>query len=174
MVAIVCRSIGKAAVLAAALVLVGGCATTPVQAQSPPLAVAPEARERLVQQFVAAYNAQDSAAMGRLITDDVQWLSIEGEKVAVEAGSRQALLTSMDAYFRSCPSCRSTLSGTVATTDRVSAVETAQWRSAIGLKQQRSISVYEFDGPLIRRVYYFPAERVLPPASPVSVAPDSR
>lgn len=136
--------------------------------------MAPGARDRLVHQFVAAFNAQDSAAMGRLVSDDVQWLSIEGEKVTVETDSRQALLTSMDAYFRACPSCRSSLSGIVATTDRVSAVETAQWRSASGLKQQRSVSVYEFNGPLIRRVYYFPAERDEPPANHGPVPPNSR
>jgi len=165
--------IGKSTAFAAALVLGAGCTPILVQAQASP-ALALGARERLVQQFIDAFNAQDSAAMGRLVTEDVRWLSIEGENVAVETDSRQALLTGMDAYFHSCPSCRSSLSGMAATTDRVSAVETAQWRSANGLKQQRSISVYEFAGPLIRRVYYFPAEREEPPTNHDSVAPNSR
>ncbi len=121
--------------------------------------MASESREKLVARFLEAFNAQDVDAMALLVTDNVQWLSIDGNSVAVETGTKQALVESMGKYFKSCPSCRSSLSGVIATADRLSAIEVAQWDSPKGKKMQRSISIYEFSGGLIRRVYYFPAER---------------
>lgn len=137
-------------------VLVLAWAGSSVRADAQP---AVEGRERLVARFIEAFNAQDVDAMGRLVTDDVQWLSIDGKSVAVETGTRQEPLTSMGKYFKSCPACRSSLSGVIATADRLSAIEVARWETSKGKKVQRSISVYEFAGPLISRVYYFPVER---------------
>lgn len=137
-------------------VLVLACAGSSVRADAQP---ASEGRDRLVARFIEAFNAQDVDAMGRLVTDDVQWLSIDGESVSVETGTKQELLTSMGKYFKSCPSCRSSLSGVIATADRLSAIEVARWETPKGKKEQRGISVYEFSGPLISRVYYFPVER---------------
>ncbi len=112
-----------------------------------------------VEQFVAAFNAHDSKAMAALVADDIDWLSIADQKVAVEISGKGELIKSMDAYFKSCPSCRSSLSGVVSTSVRVSAVEIASWQGKDGLKSQKSLSVYEFSDALIRRVYYFPAEK---------------
>jgi hypothetical protein len=120
---------------------------------------AADGREQLVARFIEAFNAQDVDGMAKLVTDDVQWLSVDGTSVAVETGTKQQLVVSMGKYFKSCPSCRSSLSGVIATADRLSAIEVARWESAKGKKEQRGISVYEFSGPLIRRVYYFPVER---------------
>lgn len=137
-------------------VVVLACAGTSVLADAQPAAAGPE---KLVALFIEAFNAQDVDAMGRLVTEDVQWLSIDGKSVAVETGTKQELLTSMGKYFKSCPSCRSSLSGVIATADRLSAIEVARWETPKGKKEQRGISVYEFSGPLISRVYYFPVER---------------
>lgn len=120
---------------------------------------APESREQLVRKFVEAFNVKDTSAMALLVTDDVQWLSVDGESIAAETESKNELMSSMNAYFKSCPSCTSTLSGIIATKDRVSAIEIAHWETSKGKREQRSISVYEFSGDRIRRVYYFPAER---------------
>lgn len=117
---------------------------------------------RTVEQFVAAFNVQDSGAMAALVTDDVEWLSIAGSEVAIETSGKKQLVSSMDAYFKSCPTCRSTLSGPIASAERVSAIEVASWQGKTGAKSQSSLSVYEFSGGLIRRVYYFPAEITLP------------
>lgn len=65
----------------------------------------------------------------------------------------------MDAYFKSCPTCRSELSGVIATQDRVSAAEIVSWQANSGPKSQRRLSVYEFSDGVIRGVYYFAAEK---------------
>jgi uncharacterized protein (TIGR02246 family) len=118
-----------------------------------------QARKELVSKFVAAFNAQDAAAMASMVSDDVEWFSVSGKDIASEANGRQQLTTSMVKYFASCPSCRSELAQVSASKDRLVTVEVASWQSKTGRKEQQGIAVYEFAGSLIRRVYYFPAEK---------------
>ncbi len=114
--------------------------------------------ERTVQRFVQAFNLHDSDAMAEFVADDVTWLSITGQNVAVQVTGKRELVPSMDAYFESCSTCQSELSGIISTPYRVSAVEIASWQGKNGARSQRSISVYEFSQGLIQRVYYFPSE----------------
>ncbi len=111
-----------------------------------------------VEVFVAAFNQRDLEAIGKAVTDDIEWLSVDGAAVSVETASRQALVEALGSYFASCTSCRSELAQVLVSKERVVAVEVASWDSQDGPASQRSVSVYEFDGDLIRRVYYFPAE----------------
>ncbi|WP_411361034.1 nuclear transport factor 2 family protein [Pseudidiomarina sp. YC-516-91] len=112
-----------------------------------------------VERFVAAFNAQDSAAMGVLVTDDVQWLSVsDSAEISVEVAGRSELVAAMDGYFAACASCRSELLDAQAYGSRVSVIEQASWRVNDEERSQSSIAVYEFAGDLIARVYYFPAE----------------
>jgi len=112
-----------------------------------------------VERFIAAFNAQDSSAMGDLVADDIEWLSIAGERVTVEARGKGDLIESMDGYFKSCPTCRSALSGVVSTASRVSVVEISSWQGKSGPRSQSAISVYEFSSGMIIRVYYFSEEK---------------
>tara|TARA_Y100001973_G_scaffold8348_1_gene11499 strand:- start:2503 stop:2913 length:411 start_codon:yes stop_codon:yes gene_type:complete len=112
----------------------------------------------LVEDYVAAFNAQDSAAMARMVTDDVQWLSVNGDSVAVETAGREALVKAMDSYFASCASCRSKLVDVQVLGSRVSVIEEASWLAGDERRAQSSIAVYEFEGSLIARVYYFLSE----------------
>ena len=112
-----------------------------------------------VEQFIAAFNAQDSHAMARLVVDDIEWLSIVGNEVIVEVKGKNNLIKSMNDYFKSCSTCKSALSEIVSTKSRVSTVEVASWQGKNGPKSQRAISVYEFSDGLITRVYYFSAEK---------------
>lgn len=136
------------------VVFAGGLVALQAQAVSPI-----PSREDQVRRFVAAFNSQDVAAMVAMVTDDVEWLSIEGLTVGRETSGKAQLSASMTAYFKGCPTCRSALAGVTATRDRVATVEVATWTSAQGPREQRGLAVYEFLGPLIRRVYYFPVER---------------
>jgi len=115
--------------------------------------------EQAVRNFVAAFNAHDSAAMADFVAEDVQWLLIDGASIAVEANGKAALILAMNDYFQSCPTCPSHLTGIISSRDRVSALEVAKWQGKDGPKSQRAMAVYEFAGSLIRRVYYFPAEK---------------
>lgn len=97
--------------------------------------------------------------MASLVADDIEWVSIVNNEISVEAKGKTNLVEGMDAYFKSCPTCRSELSDMISTASRVSAIELASWQGKNGASSQRAISVYEFSGGLITRVYYFPAEK---------------
>jgi hypothetical protein len=111
-----------------------------------------------VHAFVAAFNARSVDAMLKLTTEDVEWLTVEGTKVSIETAGKGAMRTSMAAYFKRCPTCRSVVEIGPATGVRVAAIETASWQSQKGPRNQRSLSVYELHAGLIRRVYYYPVE----------------
>lgn len=108
-----------------------------------------------VEAYVAAFNAQDSAAMARMVTDDVQWLTVNGASVSVETAGRSELVNAMDSYFASCASCRSKLVDVQVLGSRVSVIEEASWLAGDERRAQSSIAVYEFSGSRIARVYYF-------------------
>ena len=118
----------------------------------------PDDKSALVREFLEAFNAHDAPAMAALVAEDVQWLSVRGSALSVEVEGRAALAAAMAEYFSACPTCRSEIHSLIASNERVSVVEVASWVSADGPKSQRSIAVYEFSGPLIQGVYYFPEE----------------
>ncbi|HAV61366.1 MAG TPA: hypothetical protein DCY13_03270 [Verrucomicrobiales bacterium] len=119
----------------------------------------PATHEQAVRDYVNAYNARDLDTMLRLVADDFQWLSITGDRIAADANGREALRKSMTAYFNSAAAVRSNLEWVRASASRVVALERATWKTADGERSQKSLSVYEFRGGLIARVYYFPAEK---------------
>lgn len=115
-------------------------------------------QEKQVREFVAAFNARNLDKMLELADDNIQWLSVDGAKIAIETDGKKALRESMEKYFRSCPSCKSSLAWVSVAGSRVTAKEKASWTSKSGPKAQSSLSVYEFQNGKILRVYYFPAE----------------
>ena len=119
-------------------------------------------QEKLVREFVEAFNARKIDAMLELTVDNIQWMHIDGAKVSIEVEGKAALRQSMERYFRSCSSCRSALEWVQIAGSRVTAMERASWTGKGGAKSQRSLSVYEFRDGKILRVYYFPAEADMP------------
>jgi uncharacterized protein (TIGR02246 family) len=115
--------------------------------------------DRKVRDYVAAYNERDIDAMLRMVTDDIQWISVDGDKISVETRGKKQLRESMAAYFKSSPTAKSELEWVQATRSRVAALERASWESKGGKRSQASLSVYEFRRGLISRVYYYPAEK---------------
>src|SRR5688572_642193 len=97
---------------------------------------APQDHPAIVRSFVAAFNARDVDRMLALATDDVEWMMVDGTKVAVETSGKDALRKSMTAYFKSCPSCRSEIEIGTVTATRVAAIETASWTAAGGPRSQ--------------------------------------
>lgn len=123
------------------------------------LARQPAANEAVVRKFEAAFNKHDVAAMAVLVTDDAQWLSVNGDKLSVETSGKAALETWLTGYFKSCPTCHSEFEDVRVSGSFVTTHERATWESKSGPKAQRSLSVYEVRGGLIRRVWYYPAEQ---------------
>lgn len=116
-------------------------------------------QEKRVRAFVAAFNARDTDAMLALVDENIQWLNVDGPKVTIETEGKVALGQSMARYFKSCPSCKSSLVWVQIAGSRITAMERATWSAKSGAKSQSGLSVYEFNGDKILRVYYFPAER---------------
>ena len=118
----------------------------------------PKSNEQRVRDYVTAFNEQNIDTMMSMVTDDIQWLMVTGDKIAVETQGKQKLRESMAAYFKSTKA-KSQLEWVQTTASRVAALERASWQGKSDLKSQASLSVYEFRGGLISRVYYYPAEK---------------
>ena len=118
-----------------------------------------KSNDQRVRDYVAAYNQRNIDTMLRRVTEDIQWLSMAGDKITVETQGKPKLRESMAAYFKTSPTAKSELEWVQATAARVAAREKASWQGKSGSKSQSSLSVYEFRGGLISRVYYYPAEK---------------
>jgi hypothetical protein len=118
-----------------------------------------KSNEQMVRDYVAAFNSRDVDAMLSMVTEDIQWLTVAGDKLAIETDGKPKLRQSMAAYFKSNPSAKSELEWVQVTKLRVAALEKSSWQGKAGPKSQSSLSVYEFRDGLIARVYYYPAEK---------------
>ena len=119
----------------------------------------PKSNEQLVRDYVSAFNKHEPDTMLSMVSEDIQWLSVVGDKLTVETQGKAKLGESMTAYFRATPSAQSDLQWVQMTASRVAAMERARWQGKSGPKSQSSLSVYEFHAGLITRVYYNPAEK---------------
>ena len=134
--------------IAAALAAVG-------PAPSPAAAARPY---EVIQTFVERFNERDLDGLLALAHPEVEWLSVDGAAIAVEARGREALRESLTAYFASCASCRSEVEVYQTAGPFTSTLEHAQWTTADGgTKRQSAIAVYELADGLVRRVWYYPA-----------------
>lgn len=116
------------------------------------------AKANTVHAYTNAFNTRDVDGMLALATDNVEWISLDGRDLLMGADGAENLSTTMLQYFDSCGSCRASLQWTKTTDERVVALEEASWDADGERKAQSALSVYEFEGEKIRRVYYFPAE----------------
>src|SRR6185369_6009688 len=114
----------------------------------------PKSNEQRVRDYVAAFNQRNLDTMLSMASDDIQWLTVVGDKITVETQGKAKLRESMTAYFKSTPTAKSELQWVQATASRVAALERASWQGKTGPKSQSSLSVYEFRDGLISRVYY--------------------
>jgi len=140
----------KFVILCAALAL-----TACVQADTPILSDVPET---IITAHVRAFNAGNVEAMGKMQHPNIEWISVTGSTVSVKISGRGALAENMKTYFKSPTKVSSTLRDWNVTGDYVSVTETANWTAKDGTaKSQSSLTVYQLDNNLIRRVWYYPA-----------------
>jgi hypothetical protein len=144
---------------AAILLFAAGTSLTAFTSSPEPAPAAPggSARE-VVERFVAAYNRHEVEAMLALAHPEIQWLSVEGEKISVETAGVAALGESMRKYFRSLPSSRSSIEGMVEAGRFVSVRERARWEGKTGERTQSALAVYEVEEGRVRRVWYYPVQ----------------
>ena len=115
-------------------------------------------RLQVVQKLVEAFNAQDVDAMAAQVTEDIEWLSIRGAAISVEAKGKQALREGMASYFESLPTVRSVIESPQISGKYVILRERVHWDQGGSQKSQSSLAIYEIEEGLIARVWYFPAE----------------
>src|SRR6188508_766596 len=56
-----------------------------------PAADAPKSNEQLVRAYVTACNERKLEAMMSMVTDDIQWLNVVGDKITVETKGKEQL-----------------------------------------------------------------------------------
>src|SRR5262245_39842912 len=121
--------------------------------------VEPKTSESILRDFQIAFNKRDTGAMLALVASDLQWGNIQGDKIEIEINGKPALEKWLTGYFKSCPSCRSEIESLMAAGSYITVHERATWETKAGKKEQKALAVYEVREGLIRRVWYFPAEK---------------
>lgn len=129
--------------------------TVPVHVQ----AAASDSPLSTVEAFMAAYNDHDVEAMLELVHPEVQWLSVEGDSIHVEADGASALGRAMRAYFTSTPSSRSMVDDVMGAGRFISVRERATWEGEDGTRVQSALAIYEVENGRILRVWYYPAQK---------------
>ncbi len=113
---------------------------------------------RIVSEHLRAFNAGDVDGMSKLQHPDIEWLSVNGNSISVEVAGRDALSKNMAEYFQSPSKITGSLRDWSVNAPYVSVTETASWTAKDGTKKsQSSMTVYELEDNLIRRVWYYPA-----------------
>jgi hypothetical protein len=110
----------------------------------------------VIEKFVEVFNQHDLDAMIALTEPDVQWLSVDGEKIAVETAGHDALRNYMKRYFTSIPSAKSKIERSMVAGQYVTIWERASWQAKSGEKSQSALAVYELKNNRIFRVWYYP------------------
>lgn len=114
----------------------------------------------IVQGLSEAFNDHNVEAMARWLDNDVQWMSLNGSELAIEADGRAALITGMKDYFASLPSARSHIEQSMVTGRYVTVLERASWIGRDGeARSQSALAVYEIRDAKVLRVWYYPAQR---------------
>jgi hypothetical protein len=111
--------------------------------------------ETAVRALYDAFNTGSADALVAYVADDVKWMTVTGQSVAVEAAGKEPLRASMGRYFRSLPTVRSRIESLMAAGDFVTVHERVTWRAASGEKTQSALAVYKVTGGRIASVWYY-------------------
>ena len=119
----------------------------------PPAPVA--AAETTVRALYEAFNTGSADALVAHVADDVKWMTVTGQSVAVEAAGKEPLRASMARYFRSLPTVRSRIEAIMSAGDYVTVHERVTWRAAAGDRTQSALAVYKVRDRRIVSVWYY-------------------
>ena len=114
---------------------------------------------QVIESYIKAYNEADPENMGKLMHDDIQWITIKDEKASITSRGKSAMMEGLNAYFDGSFRISSSLGGWGENGNYVSVVETASWTGKSGKQQSQSANVvYQVEKGLIHRVWYFPEQ----------------
>ena len=95
-----------------------------------------------------------------MVTEDVTWLALAGDEVAVESNSKAELVNGIKSYFSALPSVRSSIGPAAVSGPYVAVEERVSWKSKSGeSKSQAALAVYQVHMGKIKRVWYYPAHK---------------
>ncbi|NNC37389.1 MAG: nuclear transport factor 2 family protein [Acidimicrobiales bacterium] len=136
-------------------IIFGGGACTKSKALSPIF----DSSQALVQSYSDAYNAKNLVGMTALMHDDIEWINLEGSDLTIITVDKDSLVSELKSYFNGDSKASIRLSDWSTNGEYVSVKETVSFTLKDGSEvSQASLSVYELDDGLIRRVWYFPAQ----------------
>jgi len=115
--------------------------------------------EQKVMAFVTAFNEQDVDAMLNLATENVVWMSVAGENIAVEAKGSGNLKATMQDYFIGHPTSHSKIKQIQSSGPWVTTLEHAGREIDGEFKGQCAYAMYQLNDGLIESVWYFSAHK---------------
>lgn len=111
---------------------------------------------KIISAYSAAWNAKKLGEMAALMHPEIEWLSVVGSAVKVETKGKEQLVDSLKAWFESPSLPTGSLRDWSINGNFVAVTETASWLDdAKQTQSQSSLTVYELEDNLIRRVYYY-------------------
>lgn len=116
---------------------------------------APDPLLGLTSDFVAAFNNGDAEAMVALVSDDVRWLTVDGDNITTEVAGRDALRTAMTGYFEGGTRSPSRMRHATSDGEYVIGVEEIMRGPTSEARNQCSVVVYRFKDSLIDDVWYY-------------------
>lgn len=123
-----------------------------------PIEQQPTLPKIIISEHIQAFNAGDVEAMAKLQHPNIEWLTVSGNTISIEVAGRDALSKNMTEYFKSPTKITGNLRDWSVNDPYVSVTEIASWTAKDGTRRsQSSMTVYELEDNLIRRVWYYPA-----------------
>ena len=122
----------------------------------------PKPQELVVCRFAAAFNRHDLDSLLVLADTAISWLDVVGDSVQIQAHGHEGLRVGLASYFQARPTSRSSLESVRAVGQWVSAWDRVLPDSAKGASAEVALTVYEVRDGKVRRVWYYPATRLVP------------
>lgn len=117
------------------------------------------AMQKTLEAFTAAFNKHDIEGMLTHVTEDLLYMYVADDQIAVETRDKAALSKAMQAYFKQIPSARSEMEAVIFNGHFASVRERAHWKGKNGAQSQASLAIYQFKDGKIHRVWYYPAQK---------------
>ena len=115
--------------------------------------------ELKVMAFVTAFNEQDVDAMLSLATENVVWMSVTGESIAVEAKGSGNLKAAMQDYFTGHPGSYSKIKQIQSSGTWVTTLEHAGRKIDGEFKGRCAYAMYQLNDGMIESVWYFSSHK---------------
>jgi len=112
----------------------------------------------IISAYSNAWNTKNISQMAALMHPDIEWLSVNDSIISVESKGKTQLVEAMREWFTDTNLTTGSLRDWSVNGNFVAVTETAAWLDKSQKNQsQSSLTVYELQNNLIRRVYYYPS-----------------